>query len=69
MEIKPGVARGSANAPVTHVRIGGGNAFVSFAPRAPAALFYFVMTREGGEWKSLGLTVGTELDPDGRPGQ
>ena len=66
--IKPAVARGSANAQVTDVRIGGGNAFVLFRPSGSGESNYFVMTREGGGWKSLGLTVGTPLEP-GPPGQ
>jgi hypothetical protein len=65
----PSVARGSANAKVTHVRIGGGNAFVLFRPPGSSRLYYFVMTREDGIWKSLGLTVGTPINPEVPTGQ
>jgi hypothetical protein len=68
--IKPAVARGSANGKVTHVRIGGGNAFVLFRPVGSDQLNYFVMTMEGGKWKALGLSVGTPVNPTApAPGQ
>jgi hypothetical protein len=63
MIIPPSEAQGSANGTVTDVRVGGGNAFVLFRPAGGSELNYFVMTLEGGGWKSLGLTVGTPLNP------
>jgi hypothetical protein len=63
MTISPSEAQRSANGTVTEVRVGGGNAFVLFRPAGGSELNYFVMTLEGGEWKSLGLTVGTPLNP------
>jgi len=65
--IAPSSARGAANATVTHVRIGGGNAFVLFRLPGSSRLQYFVMTREAGSWKSLGLTVGTPINREAPP--
>jgi hypothetical protein len=66
--IPPAEARASANGTVTHVRAGGGNAFVLFRPAGASKLNYFVLALEDGSWKSLGLTIGTPLDPDAEPG-
>jgi hypothetical protein len=63
MTIPPAEAQGSANGTVTDVRVGGGNAFVLFRAVGGSELDYFVMTLEGSGWKSLGLTVGTPLNP------
>jgi hypothetical protein len=60
--IPPSEARASANGTVTQVRVGGDNAFVLFRPAGSSLLNYFVMSLEGGEWKSLGLTIGTPLN-------
>ena len=57
--IPPAEARASANGTVTAVRVGGGNAFVLFRPAGSNAANYFVLTLEGGVWKSLGLSTGT----------
>ena len=67
--IRPSVARGSANGVVTHVRVGGGNAFVLFRPPGGSQLDYFAMKLEDGKWKALGLTVGTPVNPTVAPGQ
>lgn len=61
--IPPAEARNSASGNVTHVRTGGGNAFVLFYPADSNELNYFVLTLEDGQWKSLGLTVGDPLSP------
>jgi hypothetical protein len=63
MTIPPAEAQRSANGTVTDVRVGGGNAFVLFRPAGGGEADYFVMTLEDGGWKSLGLTVGTPLNP------
>ncbi len=69
LTISASQARASANGAVTHVRIGGGNAFVLFRPRGGSELEYFVMSLEGGKWKTLGLTVGTPVNPTAASGQ
>jgi hypothetical protein len=61
--IPPAEARRSADATVTEVREGGGNAFVLFRPDGSSQVNYFVMTMEDGMWKSLGLTIGEPLNP------
>jgi hypothetical protein len=68
MIIPPAEAQNAANGSVTEVRVGGGNAFVLFRPAGGSEVKYFVMTLEGGGWKSLGLTVGTPLDPSNPAG-
>jgi hypothetical protein len=67
--ISPSEARRAASGTVTHVRVGGGNAFVLFRPAGGSRLNYFVMTEEGGKWKSLGLTIGTPLNPSAAVGK
>jgi hypothetical protein len=68
LTIDPSEARQAANGTVTHVRVGGGNAFVLFHPAGGSSLNYFVMRQEGGKWKSLGLTIGTPLNPSAAVG-
>lgn len=63
LTVRPATARQAADGEVTHVRIGGGNAFVLFHPPGSVRLNYVAMTLEDGAWKSLGLTVGTPLEP------
>ncbi len=55
-------ARKAANATVTGVRVKGDTAFVLFRPSGGPAS-YFVMKREKGEWKAIGLAPGTPLNP------
>jgi hypothetical protein len=61
--IPPAEARRAANGTVTNVRVGGGNAFVLFRPVGADHINFFVLTVENGEWKSLGLTIGSPVDP------
>ena len=61
--IPPAEALRAANGTVTNVRVGGGNAFVLFRPVGADHINFFVLTVENGEWKSLGLTIGSPVDP------
>lgn len=56
-------ARKAANGTVTHVRVGGGNAFILFRPAGGGPINYFVMKLENGAWKSTSLATGTPLNP------
>jgi hypothetical protein len=49
---------------VSKVRLEGGTAFVLFTPRGGGPSF-FVMKREGGEWRATGVTTGQELNREG----
>ena len=47
---------------LTAVRVKGDTAFVIFRPKG-GKTSYFVMKREGGAWKAIGLSTGTPLNP------
>lgn len=53
--------RNSAEATVTSVRVGDGNAFVIFDPSGEPTRF-FTMKEEDGEWKAANISAGTPLD-------
>jgi hypothetical protein len=55
-------AKKAAEGSVGHVRIGEGNAFVLFTPKGGKPS-YFVMKKEGGEWRATGFNAGTPLNP------
>jgi hypothetical protein len=59
-------ARKAAGAAVTSVRIKGDSAFVLFTPKGGVPS-YFVMKKEDGAWKAIGLAPATPIDPTATP--
>ncbi len=55
-------ARKAATGRLISVRVKGDTAFVIFQPKGGKPS-YFVMKREGGAWKAIGLAPGTPLNP------
>jgi hypothetical protein len=62
-------ARKALNGTVTHVRIGGGDAFVLFRPAGGGPVNYLVMRLDKGVWKPLSISTGTPLIPGATPTQ
>lgn len=55
-------ARKAAAGKLISVRVKGDTAFVIFAPQGGKPS-YFVLKREAGAWKAIGLAPGTPLNP------
>jgi hypothetical protein len=61
-----GEAERAVNGQVYQVRVEDENAFVMFIPEGGSPS-YFVMKREGDEWKSTSVSTGTPFDPTAPP--
>jgi hypothetical protein len=59
-------ARKAAAGTLTAVRVKGSTAFVLFRPQGGVPS-YFVLKREGGAWRAIGLAPGTPLSPTATP--